>query len=569
MARLVTKNQVNTISADKYNSNFTFIGPLKVTSNMSLESSLAQHVFSSFMWAIVYVAEKDDDLAQKLNKSETSITRGELFLLDHPETLRFLGLENKLLAGIANDIQQTGLGSFRGVYMCIIPPLSCFCQLPMEAIIEFIRQRTREREMLGLWDRIIPVYFQHFKRLKTLKTPHSIFQKATAILIHHFSAINNTLRLREDQERTDGVKDLELAREKILAEFKSLRGKHSLSDLIQCQYFKLKRRSYKDLGQLEEPGPDPGASIGSIRRLPRIFSEIMTISSDQLTSDKEIRARDIFGWTPLHYAAVRGDEQVITKLLELKADPNASDLADRTPMHYAIELTNEEELDSIISALLQHGTDTEIRGRDGMGPLHCAAKKGYAKAIQMLIEAGASVDIQDNSKKTPLHWAAYAESAGGIKILLENGAYSKARDDYERTPLHLAALAGRDRAVGELLGIKKLKRDSIDRDGRTPLHLAAIKGNKEVVRLLLDENQTTMINIVDNNERTPLDLAIRFERENAAVLISNMYGISNNSQERETFGTAILFGRVGAVGELVARLDKKDLEGAIKFAQVL
>ena len=562
------KSQVNTISADKCDSNFTIIGPWRVTSNISLESSLAQHVFSSFMWAIVHVAEKDDYLAKKLDKSETSITQGDLFLLDYQGSLRSLRMENKLLAEIANDIQQTGLGSVQEAYMCIIPPLSCSYKLPQEAVVDYILKRTREHEARGLWDRIISEHFGDFRRVKELGARRSIFQRATAILIYFFSATSNTLMLREDQERTDGVEDLELARESILAELKSVRGNPSLLDLIQCQYFKLKRQSYKDLGQLEEPGPDPGASNGSIRSLPRIFSEIMTISSDELTSDKEIRVIDKFGWTPLHYAAVRGDEQVITKLLVLGADPNVSDLAGWTPMHYAIEYTNGENIVSIVSAHLKRRADTEIRGRDGMGPLHCAAKKGYAEVIRKFIRAGANVHIQDNSRKTPLHWAAYTGSAKAINILLEYGAYAKARDDYERTPLHLAALAGWEENVERFLGVKKLKRDSIDRDGRTPLHLAAIKGSEKVMRLLLDKNET-MINTVDNNERTPLDLAIRFERENAAVLLSNMYGISNSSQERETFGTAILFGRVGAVEKWVARLDKKDLKGGIKFARVL
>ena len=518
------------------------------------------------MWAVVHATEEDDDLARKLNTNETSITRGDLYLLDCPETLRSLGFENKLLAGIANAIQQTGLGSFQEAYMCIIPPLSFSCKLPMEAIFKYILQRTREREMLGRWEKIVPVYFHSFRKLKKLRTPRRIFLKIIAMLIHSFLAVSNTLRLREGQERTDGVRGLRQVKEAIFEELKNRGNTHPLSDLIQCRYFMLKRQSHQDSSFLEELRRDPGTSIGSKIHRPGIFSKI---SSDQLTSDEEVRSRDIFDWTPLHYAAVLEDGKAITKLLELKADPNALDLADWTPMHYAIENTNEEKLDSIVSALLARGADTEIRGRDGMGPLHCAAKQGYARVIESLTRAGASVDIEDNSRMTPLHWAAYAGSVDGINILLRNGAYAKARDDYERTPLHLAALAGRAGAVEELLGVKKIKRGLTDRDGRIPLHLAAIKGSEEVVRLLLDKNQTAMINTVDNDERTPLDLAIRFGREDAAVLLSNMYDMSNNSEEGITFGTAILFRRVEAVREWVVRLDKKDLESAIKFTQVL
>ena len=428
--------------------------------------------------------------------------------------------------------------------------------------------------MLGHWERVIPVYIKLFQECKILGPP-STFRRATAILINLFLSVSNTLELHESQERTDGVGELSDAKNKISKELNTLRDSDSLRGLIQSfkELYKLKRQKCQDLDLLETPErhpKDPASTEppGSLLPHPEIFSKIMTIESWEL-SNEDVRARDIFGWTLLHYAAVRGDEDVMTKLLGFNADPNALDLAEWTPMHYSIENINKKEPQSIVSALLRGGADTGIRGRDGMAPLHCAAKQGYAQVIRILIRARASVNIQDTSGKTPLHWAAYTGSAKAINILLEYGAYAKARDDYERTPLHLAALAGWEENVERFLGVKKLKRDSIDRDGRTPLHLAAIKGSEKVMRLLLDKNETAMINAVDNNERTPLDLAIRFERENAAVLLSNMYGISNSSQERETFGTAILFGRVGAVEKCVARLDKKDLKGGIKFARVL
>jgi hypothetical protein len=102
--------------------------------------------------------------------------------MEDPETLPFLGLENKVLTGIAGAIQQTGLGSLQEMYMCIIPPLSCSKKLPIDATVEFIRQCTREHEMLGHWERVVPVYIRLFQECKPLRTTHPIFWKATAIL---------------------------------------------------------------------------------------------------------------------------------------------------------------------------------------------------------------------------------------------------------------------------------------------------------------------------------------------------------------------------------------------------
>ena len=334
----------------------------------------------------------------------------------------------------------------------------------------------------------------------------------------------------------------------------------------KCQdldLLKTPERHQKDPASTEHPG--------SLLPHPEIFSKIMTIESWKLKNNEDVRARDIFGWTLLHYAAVRGDEDVMTKLLRFNADPNALDLAEWTPMHYSIENINKKEPQLIVSALLRSGADTEIRGRDGMAPLHCAAKQGYAQVIRILIRARASVNIQDNSGGTPLHWAAYTGSVDGIKTLLEKGAYVGARDDYGRTPLHLAAVAGSGRAVEKFMSGKEVEHDSIDRDGRIPLHLAAIKGSEEVVGLLLDknQNQSAAINTTDNNHCTPLDLAIMFGHEKAADLLSKTYNTKNDQRGSIPFAIAILFGRVSMVKLWVSGFDKSDFERAIKFTKEL
>ena len=80
---------------------------------------------------------------------------------------------------------------------------------------------------------------------------------------------------------------------------------------------------------------------------------------------------DIFGWTPLHYAAIRRDEEVVAALLKSGADPKAMDLAERTPLHYAIEAANTNDetgkrLIAVVSVLIENGADTVMRGRDAM-----------------------------------------------------------------------------------------------------------------------------------------------------------------------------------------------------------
>jgi len=565
-------------SAAEDNSNITFIDPLTVVSNVSLESSLAQHIFSSFMWAI-----GNEIAANKLgNKDETSIVRGDLFRMDDPKTLLFLGLENKVLTRIANAIQQTGLGNLQEAYICIIPPLSCSRKLPVEAVVEFIRQRTREHEMLGRWERVVPVYIKLFQEYRTLGIKHRVFQKVTAILIYLFMSVSNTSKLWESQRRTDGVKNLDVAKDGILKEFNTQRYSDSLHGLIQSfrelytekhQHLDLPENSARHATSIESSG-----GVHAFFQHPDIFSKIMTMSSysNEVDIAGNVDARDIFSWTPLHYAAVRGDEEVVTKLLNANADPNATDMAEWTPLHYAFVSIDDKKPESIVSPLLQRGADPEMRGRDGIGPLHCAAKQGSAQAITAIIQAGASVDIQDNSRKTPLHWAAYTGHIDAINILLRKGAYGEARDDYGRTALHLAAVAGKDKAVKLLKD--KVEANSKDRDGRTPLHLAAMKGNESVVGLLLqwvktrgdDQNGSdAAINSTDNCYCTPLDLVVMFGHVSSARLFLKNYNTENDTPKIELFLNAVLFGRIGLVELLVVEVDKKDIAVTLNFAQQL
>jgi len=73
----------------------------------------------------------------------------------------------------------------------------------------------------------------------------------------------------------------------------------------------------------------------------------------------------------------------------------------------------------IIEALLDAGGDVSARNKDGMTPLHTAAKFSNLVGTEMLIEAGAKIMPKDKKGKTPLD---YAESAEMIKLLKAHGA---------------------------------------------------------------------------------------------------------------------------------------------------
>jgi ankyrin repeat protein len=174
---------------------------------------------------------------------------------------------------------------------------------------------------------------------------------------------------------------------------------------------------------------------------------------------------------------------------------------------------------------------------------------------------------------------------------LQKGAYTGARDDYGRIPLHLAAVAGRHEALKKLLEDKKVENDLIDRDGRTPLHLAAMAGHKNDLELLVGRvehnsevqnehrftpeyctNMCCGINIKDNNQCTPLELAVIFKRENTAQVLCNIHNHNQHSDSDQmitSFVMAVMLGHIGIVQLMVLQVNEQTIKRAQRFAKKL
>ena len=550
-------------------------------------------------------------------KGETSIAGGDLFQINEPDTLLSLRFKNKTLTGIVNAIQQTGLGSLQDIYMCIIPPLSRFQKLPVMAAVDFVRQRTREYELHGRWEALVPLYIRLFRECKTLGLRHRVFLRATAILINLFMSIGNTLQVREDEKRTDEVNDLRKRKKEIMRELdpesqkredeiEKLEGGEgetpgelsanpevqsrsgcSMRDVMQnfAKLSEVQGRQNDNLWTELLGGKSDNSSIDphGFFKHDSIFSEVMDwYYTRHVPSIKN--QRDVFDRSPLHYAAQGRNVVALQSLLKDSPDPNATDLAEWSALHYAIHTVDEnraKSLESTIWALLGNGADTEVRGRDGICALHCAARQPDDEATSILLQAGASVDIQDNSRKTPLHWAAYTGNVEAISTLLRKGAYGGARDDYGRIPLHIAAVTGKLGALAELLKDKGVEINSKDRNGRNALHLAAMGRVGDTVDLLLKElknrdtqqlhntphstNVCKVTNARDNAGGVPLEYAVVFQPTMQKALWDN----TNEKKQQKSFIIAVVFGRYGIVESALSRLSDNLLRVAHRFAKGL
>ena len=225
------------------------------------------------------------------------------------------------------------------------------------------------------------------------------------------------------------------------------------------------------------------------------------------------------GKSPLHSAVSYGDLEMVQVLLDYKTDVNAQDDYNWTPIHeVSSRYPFQDQVPNISISrpdvarlLLERGADPNARMKNGLTPLHVAAKDGRVEVARVLLKHGANVGTEDNKGRTPFHaavdyseqrgWEGNADYASGkldvVRVLLEHGANACAEDNERRTPLQTAAGSGSVEVVRMLLehGANACAEDN---ERRTPLHTAARSGNVEVVRMLLEHGANAC---AEDNER--------------------------------------------------------------------
>jgi ankyrin repeat protein len=149
-------------------------------------------------------------------------------------------------------------------------------------------------------------------------------------------------------------------------------------------------------------------------------------------------------------AAMRGDVATVRSLLQRGADVNAPRPDGMSALHWAAERGDPE----LIDMLLYAGANPKAVTRIGhYTPLHVASRVGHAAVVEKLLKAGADVNAKtSNSGATPLHLAATSGDAATVRALAQNGADLDAREsEWEQTPLIFAAGSNRIEAIRVLL----------------------------------------------------------------------------------------------------------------------
>lgn len=71
----------------------------------------------------------------------------------------------------------------------------------------------------------------------------------------------------------------------------------------------------------------------------------------------------------------------------------------------------------IATLLLEKGADPNVQDKQGITPVHDAARTGFLDTLRVLVEYGASVNIPDHSGALPIHIAIWEGHRDVVEFL--------------------------------------------------------------------------------------------------------------------------------------------------------
>ncbi|CAF3090288.1 unnamed protein product [Rotaria socialis] len=222
--------------------------------------------------------------------------------------------------------------------------------------------------------------------------------------------------------------------------------------------------------------------IDQNKRLPLHYAAAtgnITILSTLADYDYE-QVADIDGFSPLHYAVLRGHETAVRLLLASEVGLKCLTTSRITPVHLACICADSTCLKAIMNALQ---TDS------------------IAKMINLPTKL---------ERFTPLHLASMIKNGSEcIKLILHYDEVDvDAKDHLQRTPIMYALINEIDSSTIDMLVTKCKHFDAVDHLGNNILHYACIFNNEPVVESLLRRNtSSSFVEAMNSENQTPLDIA--------------------------------------------------------------
>eukprot|EP00039_Didymoeca_costata_P000021 m.43826 g.43826 ORF g.43826 m.43826 type:complete len:370 (-) comp10012_c0_seq3:109-1218(-) len=300
-----------------------------------------------------------------------------------------------------------------------------------------------------------------------------------------------------------------------------------------------------------------------------------------ITAGANVNAANLVGHTPLHEASLFGEEtngasgsKCIEVLCRANANVHSLKHAHWTPLHLACTKSRNEKA---IAALLKHGTDINLKNKDGWNafhlicktensgaatqlilqqdpgqatvpskngrtPLMTAALHGNMESARLIVETDKNtVHTEDSCGQTALYSAVLGGHATIAEYLINVGSNIVHRDKREQTPLHTVCIAGdggeyfTTTSAESIATCKHILQtlfnrygesyedhiNSVDIQGCLPIHYACLQGNLDMAMLLLEHKAD--VNRADKLGRSPLSLAQQFGKEELHKAINKKF----------------------------------------------
>jgi uncharacterized protein len=240
-------------------------------------------------------------------------------------------------------------------------------------------------------------------------------------------------------------------------------------------------------------GNAPLAIAVSLKAAPDAVAMIIAKGSD-------VNARNNAGDAPLHIAVRQGLRPQGEALLLAKADIFASNVRGDSPLSLALTATG-GPVDWLF-------TPAALATRDPNGdtPLHHAAKRNLAQALEFLVQKGAALEASNSAGETALHQAVKADASEAARSLLTLGAALAARDAMGDTPLHSAVLWTAKKSL-PILTLAGADLNARDFAGESPLYQSVRKRDRDSLKYLLSKGADP--DAIDNRGAGPLAVAVK------------------------------------------------------------
>jgi len=184
--------------------------------------------------------------------------------------------------------------------------------------------------------------------------------------------------------------------------------------------------------------------------------------------------------TPLHFAVLQNDAQMVEKLLVAGAKLNVRNKKGESPLCRAVGMNS-----PAVSLLLDAGAIPDDAACSNGGCLFCAARSGCVVMLEEFMRGLEDLNRFSKQGVSALHYAVHGGHLEAVRLLIENGADVNAVDKRGWTPLHQAVRAGTVEFI-ELLVENGASLEACDHQGCTPLITAAKLGRFDDLKKLVE-----------------------------------------------------------------------------------